>query len=60
MKLKKSVASIGKFLLWTGVAAAATAAINSLTGWGIPDLAIPFVAAGLKGLATYAATEAAE
>ena len=59
-KTKKAIMTAVKLLFWTGVAAAAQAGINAVTGFGLPEFSIPFIAAGLKALATYAATEASE
>lgn len=55
-----SLKSFAKYLLWTGIAAAAVAAGNNLGNAGIPDFVIPIVGALLKALATFAATEAKE
>lgn len=59
-KASASVKTVGKYLLWTAVAAVATAALNVLPNVNIPEIAIPLVAAALKGLATWAATEASQ
>lgn len=59
-RITASAKTIGKYLFWTGVAAAASAAVQNLTEWNVPTLLIPVIASVLKGVATYAATEAAE
>lgn len=57
MKLSKSLATFGKYLFWTAVAAAIQGAINHLAALHLPDILIPFIGALLKAAATWVATE---
>jgi hypothetical protein len=59
-KTAASIRSFLKYLFWTMVAAGATAATSAIANVSIPDWIIPLLGAGLKALATYAATEAGE
>jgi hypothetical protein len=59
-RTKKAIASFVKYVIWTLVAAIAVGATNALTGVDLPASAVPVVGAVLKGIATYAASEAIE
>lgn len=60
MKLSKATLSTIKYIVWTAIAAGLVALTGNLDHVGIPTLLVPVVAAILKGVATYVATEANE
>lgn len=57
-KLAVGAKSTWKYLAWTAVAAGVVAVIDLLPGVQLPPWAIPILGAILKGLASFAATEA--
>ena len=60
MKLSKAGMSTLKYVFWTGVAAGLVALTGNLNDVGVPTILVPIIAAILKGIATFAATEADE
>jgi len=57
-RTKASVKTFGKYLFWTAVSAVVVAAGSSLGNLNLPPVIVPLVAAALKSIATFAATEA--
>lgn len=60
MKLSKAGMSTLKYVFWTGVGAGLVALTGNLNDVGVPTILVPIVAAILKGIATFVATEADE
>jgi hypothetical protein len=56
-KLSASLKTLVKYLIWTGIAAISTAAIDKIGDVNIPVIVVPLVAALLKAIATFAATQ---
>jgi len=57
-KLTASVKTLWKYLLWTTVAAIATGLLERIGDLDIPTIWVPILAAILKSMATWAATQA--
>ena len=57
MKAQKSAATFVKYLIWTAVAAAISYATEHLTDLNLPMYYVPVLAALLKSIATYVATQ---
>ena len=58
MKLSKATLTFAKYIVWTAVSAGLAAVITNLGGLHVPTILIPIVAAMLKSIATYVATQA--
>lgn len=60
MRTQKTLATFFKYLAWTAVAAALTYATDHLADVNIPGFYVPLLAALLKSLATWVATQTEE
>lgn len=60
MRIQKTVATFGKYLFWTVIAAGLQLTIDNLGHLDIPIWVIPLVASILKSAATFVATKADE
>jgi len=59
-KLQRALMSLFKYMFWTGVAAGCVQGADALTKTDLPIWLVPVIAALLKSLATYAATQVEE
>lgn len=55
-KLKVSVRTFAKYMLWSGAAAAIDWAARNYAGWHIPSVYLPLIGGLLKAAASWVAT----